>query len=142
MLSSPGWTTYCPLHKQTWWKCIYFLKLKICFIFLVKVYHHSAVNVDTLFAKAMMTLPRLARLLLIACVSFSRAPWDPDSLRRSLPARSIRFSNPGMQKHFHVNIKQKYPKLFSWIIKIIYFIGFLKSALSDNNIFLNYQVKV
>jgi len=51
----------------------------------------------TLFARAMMTLPRLARLLLMFCVSLRRWPCDPDSFSRSLPARSTRFSTPSPQ---------------------------------------------
>jgi len=54
----------------------------------------QVVSILTLLARAMMTLPRLARLLFIFCVSFSRCPCDPDSFRRSLPARSIRFNIP------------------------------------------------
>jgi hypothetical protein len=38
--------------------------------------------------------PSALRLLLIACASFRRCPCAPDSLTRSLPARSIRFSTP------------------------------------------------
>ena len=41
-----------------------------------------------------MTLPRLARLVLMFWVSLSRWPWEPESLSRSLPARSIKFSTP------------------------------------------------
>ena len=41
-----------------------------------------------------MTFPRLLKLLLMACVSFNRAPSDLDSFNLSLPAKSMRFNVP------------------------------------------------
>ena len=52
----------------------------------------------TLFAMAMMTLLSVLRLLLMACVSFSRAPSDPESFNLSLPARSTKFNVPVNQE--------------------------------------------
>ena len=46
----------------------------------------------TLLASAMMTFPRLLKLLLIHLVSLSLSPSEPELVRRSEPARSIRLS--------------------------------------------------
>ena len=49
---------------------------------------------QTLFANAIMQFPKLARDLLMAWVSFSLCPSDPDSFNLSDPARSTRFRVP------------------------------------------------
>ena len=48
----------------------------------------------SLLAKAMITFPRLLKLLLILFVSRNRSPVEPELLKRSDPARSIRFRVP------------------------------------------------
>ena len=50
----------------------------------------------TLLASAMMTLPRLARLELMALVSLRRAPCDPESFSLSLPAKSTKLRLPAI----------------------------------------------
>jgi len=60
--------------------------------------HKTKINqLLALFARAMITLPRFAKLLLMFCVSLRRCPCEPDSFSRSLPAKSIRFSIPTPQ---------------------------------------------
>lgn len=55
-----------------------------------------------------MTLPRLAKLALMFCVSLSRTPWEPESLSRSLPARSIKFRRPVINYNQEVNCQVCY----------------------------------
>ena len=53
---------------------------------------HITPTVLTLLARAMITMPRLLRLLLMLFVSFNLSPSDPELVSRSEPARSIRLS--------------------------------------------------
>lgn len=59
----------------------------------------STPHSDTLLARAIITLPRLLRLLLMFLVSLNLSPVDPDWERRSDPARSTRFSVPRGDSH-------------------------------------------
>ena len=57
-----------------------------------------------------MTFPRLLKLLLMFLVSFRRSPLDPELLRRSDPARSIRFKVPGGMSEEYVRT-EKHPTI-------------------------------
>ena len=59
----------------------------------------------TLFANDVKTAPRLESDLLMAWVSFRRFPSLPESLRRSLPAKSTKFNEP----------KIKYKEIYFYI---------------------------
>ena len=50
----------------------------------------------SLFDNAKITSPKQLKLLLIACVSLSRSPVEPEEDKRSLPARSIKFKIPSL----------------------------------------------
>ncbi len=50
---------------------------------------------NTLLAKAIIQFPRFDSDWLIAKVSFNRLPSEPDSFKRSEPAKSTKFRVPG-----------------------------------------------
>ena len=58
----------------------------------------------SLLAKAIMTFPRLLKLLLMLFVSRSLSPVEHDWLKRSEPARSIRFRVPAKKKVWEKHI--------------------------------------
>lgn len=61
---------------------------------LIYMYSMRLARHLTLLARAMMTVPRLLRLLLMLLVSLRRSPAEPDWESLSEPARSIRFRVP------------------------------------------------
>lgn len=66
----------------------------------------------SLLAKAMITFPRLLKLLLILFVSRNRSPVEPELLKRSDPARSIRFRVPANWSEYMVNRLDKQWKIY------------------------------
>ena len=71
---------------------------------------------ESLLASAMITLPRLLKLLLMFLVSLNLSPWEPDWESRSEPAKSIRFKVPEDKKCLWLQV---YIPLYSISISVM-----------------------